>query len=81
MDYMYEVDLANGKTVKVTHPEKKDNIFLLFSDGKNIEDNRESKALGAYTAEKWIAKAKKSPPSWIRMATLTHQMQLFLQDW
>lgn len=58
MDYTYEVDLTDGKTVKVTHREKHNGIFLLVSDGKEIEDKVKSKPLGAYTPEEWIAKAK-----------------------
>jgi hypothetical protein len=58
MDYVYEVDLANGKTVKVTHREKTYNPFLFVSDGKQIEGTGISKTLGAYTAEELIAKMK-----------------------
>jgi hypothetical protein len=56
MDYSYEVDLANGKTVKVTHGEKT-SPFLMLADGKSVGGEPQ----GAYSAEEWIKKAKKKP--------------------
>jgi hypothetical protein len=54
MDHVYEVDLANGKTIRVSHREKTGPVMLI--PGREAVGGE---SLGPYTPTEWIAIAKR----------------------